>query len=49
MQGPMKVLLKSLGGKGVKINVDTEENVSSLKVKASKKLGEPLKFDIYTY
>ncbi|XP_057526372.1 transcription initiation factor TFIID subunit 1 isoform X2 [Amaranthus tricolor] len=38
MQGPMKVLLKSLGGKGVKINVDTEENVSSLKVKASKKL-----------
>ncbi|CAO2838248.1 unnamed protein product, partial [Amaranthus hypochondriacus] len=38
MQGPMKVLLKSLGGKGVKINVDIEENVSSLKAKASKKL-----------
>uniref|UniRef100_A0A803KTP6 Transcription initiation factor TFIID subunit 1 n=1 Tax=Chenopodium quinoa TaxID=63459 RepID=A0A803KTP6_CHEQI len=38
LQGPMKVLLKSLGGKGCKINVDAEENISSLKSKASKKL-----------
>ncbi|XP_021774841.1 transcription initiation factor TFIID subunit 1-like isoform X1 [Chenopodium quinoa] len=38
VQGPMKVLLKSLGGKGCKINVDAEENISSLKSKASKKL-----------
>ncbi|KAK9725200.1 hypothetical protein RND81_05G128200 [Saponaria officinalis] len=36
-QGPMKVILKSIGGKGVKIYVDAEETVSSLKAKASKK------------
>ncbi|KAL2920839.1 Transcription initiation factor TFIID subunit 1 [Bienertia sinuspersici] len=38
MQGPMKVILRSLGGKGSKINVDGDETVSSLKAKASKKL-----------
>ncbi|GLT91585.1 hypothetical protein SLE2022_094660 [Rubroshorea leprosula] len=46
-QGPMKVILKSLGGKGSKLNVDAEETVSSVKVKASKKLDfkptEPVK------
>ncbi|XVF37607.1 hypothetical protein REPUB_Repub20aG0024100 [Reevesia pubescens] len=37
-QGPMKVLLKSLGGKGSKLHVNAEETVSSVKAKASKKL-----------
>lgn len=35
----MKVILKSLGGKGSKLHVDAEETVSSVKSKASKKLG----------
>lgn len=38
-QGPMKIILKSLGGKGSKLHVDAEETVSSVKLKASKKLG----------
>ncbi|KAJ8439619.1 hypothetical protein Cgig2_020995 [Carnegiea gigantea] len=38
-QWPMKVILKSLGGKGCKIHVDAEETVTSFKSKASKKLG----------
>lgn len=38
-QGPMKVIVKTLGGKGTKLHVDAEENVSSVKTKASKKLG----------
>ena len=38
-QGPMKVILKSLGGKGCKLHVDGEETISSVKAKASKKLG----------
>lgn len=38
-QGPMKIILKSLGGKGSKLHVDAEETVSSVKAKASKKLG----------
>ncbi|CAH9084088.1 unnamed protein product [Cuscuta europaea] len=46
-QGPTKVILKSLGGKGSKFHVDSEETVSSLKAKASKKLDfklpEPVK------
>jgi len=37
--GPMKIILKSLGGKGSKVHVDAEETVSSVKAKASKKLG----------
>ncbi|KAK8636999.1 hypothetical protein V6N13_064431 [Hibiscus sabdariffa] len=37
-QRPMKVILKSLGGKGSKLHVDAEETVSSVKAKASKKL-----------
>lgn len=37
-QGPMKVIVKSLGGKGSKLHVDAEETVSSIKGKASKKL-----------
>ncbi|KAJ4851203.1 hypothetical protein Tsubulata_024376 [Turnera subulata] len=36
--GPMKILLKSLGGKGSKLHVDAEETISSVKAKASKKL-----------
>ncbi|XP_061947011.1 transcription initiation factor TFIID subunit 1-like isoform X5 [Populus nigra] len=36
--GPMKIILKSLGGKGSKVHVDAEETVSSVKAKASKKL-----------
>ncbi|PHT96896.1 Transcription initiation factor TFIID subunit 1 [Capsicum chinense] len=37
-QGPMKIILKSLGGKGSKLHVAAEETISSLKSKASKKL-----------
>ncbi|KAJ0091153.1 hypothetical protein Patl1_13829 [Pistacia atlantica] len=37
-QGPVKIIIKSLGGKGSKLHVDTEETVSSIKAKASKKL-----------
>ncbi|KAE8673893.1 hypothetical protein F3Y22_tig00111769pilonHSYRG00090 [Hibiscus syriacus] len=37
-QRSMKVILKSLGGKGSKLHVDAEETVSSVKAKASKKL-----------
>lgn len=37
-QGPMKIILKSMGGKGSKLHVDAEETVHSVKAKASKKL-----------
>lgn len=38
-QGPMQIILKSLGGKGSKLFVDSEETISSIMAKASKKLG----------
>ncbi|XP_068641331.1 transcription initiation factor TFIID subunit 1 [Aristolochia californica] len=38
MQGPIKIILKSLGGKGCKLNVDAGETLASVKAKASKKL-----------
>lgn len=38
-QGPMKIIVKSLGGKGSKLHVDAEETILSIKTKASKKLG----------
>jgi len=38
-QGPMKIIIKSLGGKGSKLHVDSEETLSTIKAKASKKLG----------
>lgn len=38
-RGSMKIIVKSLGGKGSKVHVDAEETVSSIKAKASKKLG----------
>ncbi|XP_044490103.1 transcription initiation factor TFIID subunit 1-like isoform X4 [Mangifera indica] len=37
-QGTMKIIIKSLGGKGSKLHVDADETVSSIKSKASKKL-----------
>ncbi|KAL2348799.1 hypothetical protein Fmac_002799 [Flemingia macrophylla] len=37
-QGSMKIIIKSLGGKGSKLHVDAEETLSSVKAKASKKL-----------
>ncbi|KAF3439487.1 hypothetical protein FNV43_RR17765 [Rhamnella rubrinervis] len=37
-QGPMKIIIKSLGGKGSKLHVDADETISSVKAKASKKL-----------
>ncbi|KAK9162481.1 hypothetical protein Syun_003383 [Stephania yunnanensis] len=37
-QGPVKIIMKSLGGKGSKLHVNAEETVSSVKAKASKKL-----------
>lgn len=46
-QGPMKIIFKSLGGKGSKLHVDADETISSVKAKASKKLdfkqSEPVK------
>ncbi|KAK1407430.1 hypothetical protein QVD17_39046 [Tagetes erecta] len=46
-KGSMKILLKTLGGKGSKLHVDAEETVLSLKEKATKKLdlepSEPVK------
>ncbi|XP_073041493.1 transcription initiation factor TFIID subunit 1-like isoform X4 [Primulina eburnea] len=36
--GTMKIIMKSLGGRGSKLHVDAEERISNLKVKASKKL-----------
>ncbi|KAL9174486.1 hypothetical protein ABFS82_02G055100 [Erythranthe guttata] len=47
MQGPMKIIMKSLGGKGSKLHVDAEETIAAVKAKASKKLdfklSEPVK------
>ncbi|CAM6089127.1 unnamed protein product [Calypogeia fissa] len=40
VKGPMKVILKTLGGKGSKLYVDASETVEVLKVKAAKKLGD---------
>ncbi|KAK7407342.1 hypothetical protein VNO78_09180 [Psophocarpus tetragonolobus] len=37
-EGPMKIIIRSLGGKGSKLHVDAEETLSSFKAKASKKL-----------
>ncbi|KAI3689257.1 hypothetical protein L2E82_47210 [Cichorium intybus] len=46
-KGSMKIVLKSLGGKGSKLHVDAEETISSVKGKATKKLdfkpSEPVK------
>lgn len=39
-QGPMKIILKCMGGKGSKLHVAAEEILASVKVKASKKLGQ---------
>lgn len=38
-QGSMQIVVKSLGGKVSRIHVGIEESVSSLKAKASRKLG----------
>ena len=45
-QGPMKLIVKSLGGKGSKIQVNVEETISSVKAKASKKLGCHFSFGV---
>ena len=42
----MKITVKSLRGKGIKLHVDAEETVSSVKVKASKKLGCHFSFGV---
>lgn len=39
VKGSMKVILKTLGGKGSKLYVDASETVEVLKAKAAKKLG----------
>lgn len=39
VKGPMKVILKTLGGKGSKLQVDASETLETLKAKASKKFG----------
>lgn len=38
--GTMKIILLSLGGKGIKLHVEAGETLSSVKSKASKKLGQ---------
>jgi len=38
-RGPMKVIVKTLGGKGSKLTVDASETLDVLKAKAAKKLG----------
>lgn len=38
--GPMKVILKTMGGKGSKLNVDASESLESVKVKSTKKFGD---------
>ncbi|KAL6531294.1 Transcription initiation factor TFIID subunit 1 [Orobanche hederae] len=47
MQGPIKIIIKSLRGRGSKLHVDAEESITSVKAKASKKLdfklSEPVK------
>ncbi|BFI36879.1 hypothetical protein MARPO_0010s0177 [Marchantia polymorpha] len=40
VKGSMKVILKTLGGKGSKLYVDASETVEVLKAKAAKKLGD---------
>lgn len=37
--GPMNVILMTLGGKAIKLHVNAEELLSSVKLRASKKLG----------
>lgn len=37
--GPVKIALMTLGGRGIKLHLDADETLSSLKLKASKKLG----------
>ncbi|XP_062177555.1 transcription initiation factor TFIID subunit 1 isoform X3 [Alnus glutinosa] len=48
-QGPIKIIVKSLGGKGSKLHVDAEETVSSVKAKASKKLDFKLSETVKLY
>lgn len=38
-RGPMKVIVKTLGGKGSKLTIDASETLDNLKAKAAKKLG----------
>uniref|UniRef100_A0A2N9IH90 Ubiquitin-like domain-containing protein n=1 Tax=Fagus sylvatica TaxID=28930 RepID=A0A2N9IH90_FAGSY len=46
---PMKIIVKSLGGKGSKIHVVAEETITSVKAKASKKLGCHLSLGVRAY
>ncbi|KAG0629769.1 hypothetical protein M758_1G128800 [Ceratodon purpureus] len=39
-RGPMKVIVKTLGGKGTKLTVDASETLDVLKAKTAKKLGD---------
>lgn len=50
-KGPMKVILKTLGGKGSKLNMDASETLDVLKTKAAKKLGgkEKLVLSCFVY
>jgi hypothetical protein len=48
-QGSMKVIMKSLGGKGCKLHVGAEETLSSVKAKASKKLGCQFFFSVVKF
>eukprot|EP01018_Ginkgo_biloba_P005913 Gb_10677 [translate_table: standard] len=47
-QGPMKIIVKTMGGKGTKLHVDAAETLESVKGKAAKKLdfkpSEKIKF-----
>lgn len=48
-KGSMKIIVKSLGGKGIKLHVDAEETVSSVIAKASKKLDFKLPETVKLY
>lgn len=45
VSGPMKIILKTMGGKGSRLIVDASETLESVKIKAARKFGgKPLRF-----
>lgn len=48
-KGSMKILVKSLGRKGIKLHVDVEETILSVKGKDAKKLGWSSSSFLYIY
>ena len=46
VSGPMKVILKTMGGKGSRLIVDASDSLESVKVKAARKFGGKI-FEVY--